>query len=283
MAYTNQARTAPSGSQTGTVFSASVLATTTALQDQILSGLGQGWTYSQTPGTGSDEEPQYIYCTNVANTSIIFRCTPTWTSGNMTGATFALSTNGGSAYDTIGSAATFSYTSGNLTASTQFGGLFAKFAMEARGKLKALKSAYDTHAGLQVASAPHGVGTIASQNANAVAITGGSVKCTYEREAKLTSFNGNAGNTLSWVTGGILVATVTGASCAITMSNLPTGEVGYMTFDLTDAGKATTLIAGLKWPGGAAVTFSNPGRDILTLMCHDGATLNVVGMAKGMA
>jgi len=71
----------------------------------------------------------------------------------------------------------------------------------------------------------------------------------------------------------LFTATITGASATFTHSNLPSGVVGFITVDITNGAIATLLFAGVKWTGGVAPTFTNPGRDVVVLMCHDGATI----------
>lgn len=285
MAYTAFDTTKPDGStQTGAAFSTSANANDTALLDMLGESLMQGYAYSQSGGTA--EEPTQIL---LKNGTRWIKLDLTWTSGNVTGLTVSRSTNSGGVYDTVGSAAVFTYDgSGNLTASTNWGGLFLKLAMEIVGKYKATRTLYTAHAAATGTSV-HGLGTMSTQAASAVAITGGSVSCTYEREAIQTLSNGNAANTLNWSLGGHATLTVTGTSCSISHSNLPSGVVGYQTIEVTNgglgpsSGSVNGLITGLKNAGGVVQTFTTTGRDILVLMCRDGSTVNVVGFLKGMA
>lgn len=129
------------------------------------------------------------------------------------------------------------------------------------------------------------LGTMSTQAASAVAITGGTATLTNEREARVANGNFNASVAVDWDASGLWTGTATGASAALTFSNLPSGKVGYMTLDITNGGlsSAANLLPGVKWIGGSPQTFTASGRDIVTLMCHDGATVNVVGFLKGMA
>lgn len=109
----------------------------------------------------------------------------------------------------------------------------------------------------------------------------------YEREAKGALGNVAAGTTpLNWLNG-LITATITAAGAVFSHQNLPTGAVGYLVVSLTNGGVATSiasLFPGVKWPGGAAVfSLSASGRDEITLRCHDGATVDVVGFAKAMS
>jgi hypothetical protein len=108
----------------------------------------------------------------------------------------------------------------------------------------------------------------------------------YEREAKTVLGNVSAaGTALPWLNG-LVTATITAAGATFTHQNLPNGAVGYLVVSLTNGGVATsvaTLFPGVKWPGGAGTySLSAAGRDEITLRCHDGATVDVVGFAKGM-
>jgi hypothetical protein len=114
-----------------------------------------------------------------------------------------------------------------------------------------------------------------------------SVWTLYEREAKLALGSVAAGTTaLNWANG-LITATITAAGAVFSHSNLPSGVVGYLVVSLTNGGVATSiasLFPGVKWPGGAGVySLTASGRDEITLRCHDGATVDVVGFAKGMA
>lgn len=92
----------------------------TALRDALIMGAMPGFNYSYVVGTGSADEPQYMYYKN-GNTWV--RVTITWGTtggedGNPTQELWALSTDGGSNYDTI---KTIAYTwdaSGRLTSTT---------------------------------------------------------------------------------------------------------------------------------------------------------------------
>jgi hypothetical protein len=108
-----------------------------------------------------------------------------------------------------------------------------------------------------------------------------------EREGKTALGNLTGSQALNWALGGSFTATVTGSGATFTQSSLPSGVVGYIVLDLTNGGVATsisTLLPGVKWPGGAGLySLSSSGRDLITLMCHDGSTVNVVGFAKAMS
>jgi hypothetical protein len=275
VSYTVFDSSKPASTQTGPQFAGSANANDCALEDMVGIALMQGFTFSQSGG--SAEEPTTLLFTNGAR---ILKLALTWSGGYVSTMTPSLSTNSGVSYDTIGSAATLTYDgSGNLTASSSgsLGGFVLKL-IEWIGKTKALRTTVNSNSSTIAA-----LQSMAFQAANAVAIIGGSVACTYERETVQALSNGNAANTLNWAAGGMATLTVTGASCTIAHSNLPSGVVGYQTVKLVNAGLASALFSGLKWPSGTPVAFTASGTDLLTLMCHDGSNVYVVGISKGLA
>lgn len=288
MAYTVQSRTLPDGStQDGPAAIASILANDKALQDQVLTGLGQGWTYSQSGGTA--EEPTTILCTNTTDTNIVLKMALTWASGNITGATFSLSTTGsGGAFDTIGTAATFTYDgSGNLTATTHWGGLFAKTALELLGKYKGTRTLYTAHAAATGTSV-HGLGTMSTQAASAVAITGGAIDGTTIGgttqgavhgkifTGKVVALGSISGSTaVDWSAGDYFTVTCGAAGAALTWSNLPaSGKAQGITIEVTNPGVATTLFpAAVKWPSASVPTMTASGVDVFEFSCRDNSTV----------
>lgn len=282
--YTAFDFTKPAGSQTGPNFAASANNNDVALCYAIASGNIPGWTFSITNGTGTTEEPQYH---RWANGTQVVRATNTWSGGYITAQTWEVSQDTGSSYATVGSTTyTYDGSTGAPTAGTNAGGVWG-FVLYAIGKVKSMVATLASHT-----STLAGLGTLSTQNANAVAITGGSVSCTYEREAVATPLGTltNGSNNLNWQSGGIVTATVgAGATAtAFAYQNLPSGVVGYMTVELTNGGQGvigTIFPSGsTKWPGGrSAWSLSAAGVDIITLMCRDGASVQVVGMSKGMA
>jgi hypothetical protein len=269
--------TKPAGNQTGPSFAASANANDTALRDACLMGLAEGFDLTVSGGTAG--QPALFYW---KKSTTWLRATPTWGSGagkdgNIVSMAWDLSTNSGSSYDAIGTTALSFDTSGNLTTATGVSGWVA-WLWGLMGKAYKLAADLATHVALTGSSA-HGLGTISTQAASAVAITGGSASLTYEREAKVAKGNVAGSTAIDWAAGGLQTLTVTGSSAALTWSNLPSGVVGYLTLDVANGAIATSLFTAQK-PGGTALSWTNPGRDVVTLMCHDGATVSVVGFAK---
>ncbi len=152
-----------------------------AVRDSAIALLFKGFAYAQSGGTA--EEPTTITLTR--GTTII-RLTNTWgTSGGSLGqrtkVKAEISYNSGAAYEVIqddaGSASDRTYdASGNLTAAAGSASLLDK-VMEWFGKIKALRTSYNAHAAA-TGTAVHGLGTISTQSAAAVAITGGTINNT---------------------------------------------------------------------------------------------------------
>lgn len=271
MSYNGFDASKPDGADNGTAVPGTAKVNDNAVRDMIAAGMAAGFAYSQSGGTAG--EPTTILLTSGAH---IVKLALTWSGGNPTAITVSKSTDTGSTYDTVGSGATFTFDSnGELTATTNFGGFVAKL-LPLLGKVKTLISGLAAHiagAGTDV----HELGTMSTQGADAVAITGGTATLTYEREGKnaIGSFSGS--KALDWNAGGLQTATITGSGAVFTHTYLPSGKVGYVTLDLTNAGLASNLFSGCKFAGGSAPTLTSSGRDIVALMCHDGSTVTVVG------
>lgn len=280
MAYTAFSETVPAGSQTGPNFATSANANDMALVHNILAGGAgyQNWAWSVTAGT--NDKPTEVLLTNQSDTNKRIKLAITYGSGHYASAVTASYTSNGSSYDTIGSF-TFSYTSSELTGGNA-GSFVLGRLMHTYGFLRNLYTLVSDHAALSGTSV-HGLGTISTQAANNVAITGGYASLTYEREAKVSKGSISGSTAIDWAAGGLQTITVTGAGATLTHSNLPNGVCGFVTLDVTNGGLATSLLTGCKFAGGAAPSLTSSGRDIISLMCHDGSTVNVVGVLKAMA
>lgn len=279
-AYTEYNAGLPDGTHSGPTTITDLLNNLLALRDKSMMGDNiAGWTYSQTGGTA--EEPGS--CT-FTNGTLRYRGTPTWTSGYITSILWEWSNDSGSTYSTVFTIASTVDGNGNVTATTGGGGFLFPWVLGLYGKFKALRTTFNTHLG-QGPVAAHGAGTMSTQNATAVAITGGSVSCTYEREAIQALANGNASNTMNWSAGGVSTLTVTGTSCTIVHTNLPNAAGGWMILKLVNGGLCSggllaNLISGIKTPGAGAISLTASGKDRIALYCDDGATVEVLGVSK---
>lgn len=151
-----------------------VLANQAALRDHIISGQFKGYTYAQSGGTA--ERPSVVTFTKGAH---IIRHTLTWAdvgggAYQVTQAVVERSLDTGSNWDAI---ETITYTydgSGNLTSTTTGGGGWIAKLMQLWGKLTKVITDYTAHAAATGTGA-HGLGTMSTQAASAVAITGGTI------------------------------------------------------------------------------------------------------------
>jgi YD repeat-containing protein len=288
MAYTIYDASKPASTQTGTQFADSSLANGRALRDAIITGQMEGFILESVSG-GTAAEPTTMVWYNATATDRI-RAQITWgttggSDGQITQIIWAFAASGTDYTTSPGgtiATQTFSYdASGNLTATTAAGG-FVSWLMSYMGK-------FTQHAA-KTGAAAHGLGTISTQSAAAVAITGGtasglaisssSASLTYEREAKVSKGSISGSTAIDWAAGGLQTLTVTGAGATLTHSNVPSGVVGYVTLDVINGGLATSLLTGCKFAGGSAPSLTASGRDVISLMAHDGSTISVVGVVK---
>lgn len=286
MAYTQFDSTKPVGTDTGPNFATSANANDKALRDAIIMGAMHGFLFSVTAGTGTAKQPQYMFW---KNGTIWLRATLTWgTTGgqkyNITQIVWDLSINSGSDYTTApgGNMDTMTLTydsSGNLTATTG-DGAFVSWLMSLIGRMGLAEDNITTLLA-DVAT----LGTMSTQNANAVAITGGTLETTYSREKTTVLGNLNASQAIDWKAQGVVTVTITGSSAVFTWSNLPPGGSGGMSGSLlmriVNGGLSSGLFANARVPAG--FTLSTSGTDWVSLMCVDGTTPEVTGAGKAVA
>jgi hypothetical protein len=116
MAYTAFDQTLPDGStQSGAQVDNSIVENFKALWHGIVMGVMKGWNYSKTDGTGTAEEPQYMFYKNGTDW---IRLTLTWSSGRVTQTVYDYSSNSGSSYDTVGTETIAYDGSDNVTSTT---------------------------------------------------------------------------------------------------------------------------------------------------------------------
>lgn len=115
MAYTDFADGKPVAADNGNDVIDDIRDNEAALRDGVQMGAMKGWNYSKTDGTGTAEEPQYIFYKKSVEW---LRATLTWSGGNVTIAVWEYSANSGSTYSAIGTE-TISYDgSGNVVTTT---------------------------------------------------------------------------------------------------------------------------------------------------------------------
>ena len=258
----------------------------------------EGFTYSQSGGTA-----QYPGIQLLTNGVYRIRRTLTWGNGtpagtlnNITAAVLEWSDDSGGTYVTVASETRTYDTNGNLTATTAASGMMA-FAEALYGRFSVLNTSFTAHAAA-TGTAVHGLGTMATQSAASVAVTGGAIDGaviggTTPAAVSATTFTGkgiNLGATITasvavdWSAGDYFYATFTGAGAALTWSNLPAADkIRGVTIEITNAGLATNpWPAGVKWPGGAAPTRTSGASavDIYEFHCRDGSTVRGVQAEK---
>lgn len=215
------------------------------------------------------------------------RATITWgTTGgeeyNPTGIVWDYSADGGGAYDTIATQALTFDANGDLTAIT--GGATALAMLTGLlGHVHRLSDDYTAHAAA-TGSSVHGLGTIATQAASAVAVTGGTIKSTTQQLVRTALGSKSAAFDIDLSAGHIFTLTVTGASAAATFTNKPSvGTAHSFAVKITNGGLATDLFPAATTPGGAALGLSSSGTDWVYGIVEDGSTVEITGTAKAMA
>jgi hypothetical protein len=254
------------------------------------SGATNGWTRAVSGGTS--EEPGVIKWTNsgtAGGTTEKVRATITWTSGFITTIVWEWTENNEGAWTTIGTETAVYDGSNNMTTgnhSTMFGWLW-----EWMGKLKALRTLYNAHAAA-TGTAVHGLGTMSTQAASAVAVTGGTLngvtiggttaaepsraKSWRETHVAVTFQSGvGATTTLDAAAGSSFDFTATGSGAStLAISNPPTsGWATTIILWITNGALRTwTWPTGTKWANATAPTLTTSGLDLLSFTTRDGGT-----------
>lgn len=285
MAYTPLDTSKPVISNARSTDIAAINANQLALRDAIIIGRVAGWTLSVTNGTGTAEEPQYRYWTNSANTNQVLRAAYTYSGGYVTAITWAYSTTGsGGTYDTI-AAETVTYDGSNNQTAGSHSSLLS-WLYEWAGKLKALRTLYTAHAAATGTSV-HGLGTISTQAANSVAITGGtisgaSVGLSTPAEGLFTraaeQFNtytpsSGASQALDWAKGGSSLTN--SGSNTVSFTNVPSSRVATHALYCT-VFNSTTFPAAVNWGLGGKPSIA--GKAVVSLVTLDGGTTVYAGI-----
>lgn len=287
MAYSPFQSTKPAAADTGPTVVADALRNDKALRDATIALMFDDFEFSITAGTGSTRRPQYMYWKNGTGGSAPWiRATITWgtTSGekyNPTGIVWEYSGDGGSAYDTIATQALTFDANGDLTAIS--GGATALAMLSGLlGHVHRLRDDYDAHAALTGSSA-HGLGTISTQAASAVAVTGGTIKSTTQQLVRTALGSKSAAFDIDLSAGHIFTLTVAGASAAATFTNKPSsGTAHSFAIKVTNGGLATDLFPSATTPGNASLGLSSSGTDWVYGIIEDGSTIEITGTAKAM-
>lgn len=288
MAYgTFQADQPDATADNGATFGSDLLRNQRALRDAVVAAMFDDFEFSITAGTGSTRRPQYMYWKNGTGGSAPWlRATLTWgTTGgekyNPTSILWEYSGNGGSSYDTVATQALTFDSNGDLTAVT--GGSTALAMLTGLlGHVHRLSDSYTTHAALTGSSA-HGLGTISTQAASAVAITGGTIKSTTQQVVRTALGSKSAAFDIDLSAGHVFTLTVTGASAAATFTNKPAAGIAHtFSIKVTNGGLATDLFPGATTPGNASLGLSSSGTDWVHGIVEDGSTIEITGTSKAM-
>ncbi len=284
MAYNGFQKDKPDGAvDNGTSVPANANRNDKALRDAIIGLVFGTFEFSITAGTGDARRPQYMFWKDGSGGSATWiRATITWGTSagakyNPTSIAWEYSANGGTSYDNMlaGAQALTWDASGNLTAVTN-GASGLLMVTGLLGHVHRLRDDYDTHAAA-TGTAVHGLGSMSTQSASNVAITGGYAELTRIREGKSAVGSISGSTAIDWSAAGLFTITVTGASAALTWSNLPSAKAGYITLEVVNGGLATALLpAGTKTVVGTP-SWSSSGTNIAVLMCHDGSEVTLVG------
>lgn len=122
MAYSPFNKDKPDGAANGTNTCTEIRTNMNALRDAVVSGMMKDWEYSKTDGTGTAEQPQYVFY-KLKGGTLWIRQTLAWGSsggsaGNVTSILVEFSSNSGGAYDAIGTLTIAYDASGNVTTAT---------------------------------------------------------------------------------------------------------------------------------------------------------------------
>ena len=250
-----------------------------AERDGIMLGRLPGWTEVIAVGTGTAEEPQVRAWSKGTE---MLRAVYTYAGGFVSNVVWQWSNDSGTTFVAIGATETRSYDgSGNTTAGVNASAL--SWLYEWIGKLKSLRTTYLAHAG-GVGTAVHGLGSMATQAANAVAIAGGAATLSYQRELITALGSISAPTNVNWQAQGAVTLTVAAAGASITHNNLPVGggggPAGTLVFRVVNGGLATELFPGAKRAGASPLGLTSSGVDYVTCICVDGATVEIAGVAK---
>jgi hypothetical protein len=253
-----------------------------ALRDAVIMGKEPGWTLTATAGTGTAEQPQFH--TWAQGTERV-RATYTYTSGFVTSILWEWSNDSAVSYVTIATETRTYDGSNNSTGGANSG--FTSWLLEWMGKFLSLRTSFNTHTGT-TGTGVHGLGTMSTQNAASVAITGGTADnltiggttralatMKQAREVHSSVAFGGATTNLDWSTAASFdfTATATGAA-ALTFTNPPAASIaGSIIVRIVNGGLRTwTWPTGTKWAGGTAPTMTAAGTDLLTFMTTDNGT-----------
>lgn len=242
-----------------------------------------GWAFSKVNGSGTDESPQYHIWTNQETTAQKIRATYTRSGNYVTQIVWEWTEDNGSTPNATGTwtshrTFTASYSSTHLSGGNN-SSIFAWF-FELLGKFLDLRTSYNAHA---ASGSAHGMGTMATQSAAAVAITGGSIDAIslglttpahgrfWRAVETANTYAPGSGAAASWDWGyGGSVMTNNGVN-SVSFTNMPaSGSIGTHYFHVTNFNN-TTFPASVNWGVGGKPSIAGAARGVL--VTTDGGTV----------
>jgi hypothetical protein len=277
MAYTALDTTAPNAANVRGTDLTAIRNNGLALRDGIIMGRIAGFTLTTASNV---EEPAWRKWKNGSNNAL--KATYTYSSGYVTQVVWEYAPDDAT-WSTIATE-TATYTSTHQTGGSNSSLL--SWLYEWIGKLKDLRTLYTAHAAATGASA-HGLGTISTQAANSVAITGGtvngaSVGLSTAAEGLFTraceQFNtytpsSGASQALDWAKGGSSLTN--NGSNTVSFSNAPSSRVATHALYCT-AFNSTTFPAAVTWGLGGKPSIA--GKAVVSLVTYDGGTTVYAGI-----
>ncbi len=276
MAYTPLDTTAPNAANVRGTDLTAIRNNGLALRDGILMGRIAGFTLSTASNV---EEPAWRKWVNASNNAV--RATYTYSSGYVTQVVWDYAPDNAT-WSTIATE-TCTYTSTHQTAGANSSLL--SWLYEWIGKLKDLRTLYTAHAAATGTSA-HGLGTMSTQAASAVAITGGAfngtVGATTPADGLFTraceQFNtytpgSGAAQALDWTKGGSSLTN--SGSNTVSFSNVPASRVATHALYCT-VFNSTTFPAAVTWGLGGKPSIA--GKAVVSLVTYDGGTTVFAGI-----
>jgi hypothetical protein len=279
MPYTPFSSTTPTITQTRQQIVDSSRTNLLALRDAIMIGRVAGATLSTLGGT-AEEPAQRIFASGTDR----WRASYSYVGGFVSQVVWEYSSNSGGNYDVICTETSVIDIAGNTTSGTNQS--LVSWLYEWMGKFKSLRTQFFAHVA-SVGTAVHGLGTMSTQNASAVAISGGTINGTpiggsvraignfLSAREQHVSVAFAAPTTIDWSLGGSFDFTASGSGAVtLAFANLPIATIATaITVDITNGGLRTwTYPAAVKWPGGIAPTLTASGRDVLQFYTRDGGT-----------
>lgn len=235
----------PAGANTPPVYSQDDLVNIRALRDAVVSGFFPGWAFALSTAVGPPVTNTYLWSKGIYR----FRATVTFTAGLITSLLWEWSENSGGLYtivNTGGSAAAITCAAdGTILTQDKDAVVGFLLGLSAAQRASGGSSGLAAHTAA-TGTAVHGLGTIATQNANLVALTGGDISAVKARllerlsPATPTALVGGAG--WDWNATPTMVTAAPGITVGAITNHVP-GEMKRI--EVLGAGAIT--LTGVTW------------------------------------